>query len=98
MLADEAATSVYAWARHAPEGNPIAVVSNFTPVPRQGYRLPLPAAGKWREIINTDATDYGGSGMGNGGVVEARTGDGGAIFAEITLPPLATVMLELASE
>jgi 1,4-alpha-glucan branching enzyme len=98
LLADEAATSVYAWARHAPEGNPIAVVSNFTPVPRQGYRLPLPAAGKWREIINTDATDYGGSGMGNGGAVEARTGDGGAIFAEITLPPLATVMLELASE
>jgi len=98
LLADEAATSVYAWARHAPEGNPIAVVSNFTPVPRQGYRLPLPAAGKWREIINTDATDYGGSGMGNGGAVEARSGDGGAIFAEITLPPLATVMLELASE
>jgi len=98
LLADEAATSVYAWARHAPEGNPIAVVSNFTPVPRQGYRLPLPVAGQWHEIINTDATDYGGSGMGNGGVVEARTGDGGAIFAEITLPPLATVMLELASE
>ena len=57
--------------RKAPEGNPVAVISNFTPVPREGYRLPLPAAGTWREIINTDAADYGGSGMGNAGAVEA---------------------------
>jgi 1,4-alpha-glucan branching enzyme len=98
LLADEADTSVYAWVRKAPEGNPIAVVSNFTPVPRQGYRLPLPAAGMWREIINTDAKDYGGSGMGNAGAVEARKGEGEAAFAEITLPPLATVMLELVPQ
>ncbi|MBL8578952.1 MAG: 1,4-alpha-glucan branching protein GlgB [Mesorhizobium sp.] len=95
LLADEAETSVYAWVRMAPEGNPIAVVSNFTPVPRKGYRLPLPATGRWREIMNSDAKDYGGSGMGNAGAVEARREDGGAIFAEVTLPPLATVMLEL---
>ena len=45
---------------------------NFTPVPREGYRVPLPKAGKWREVINTDATDYGGSGKGNDGAVVAR--------------------------
>ncbi|MEQ1942212.1 1,4-alpha-glucan branching protein GlgB [Mesorhizobium sp. VNQ89] len=95
LMADEAETSVYAWVRTAPEGNPVAVISNFTPVPRKGYRLPLPATGRWREIINSDAKDYGGSGMGNAGAVEARREDGGAIFAEVTLPPLATIMLEL---
>jgi len=98
LLADEADTSVYAWVRSAPDCNPIAVVSNFTPVPRQGYRLPLPAAGKWREIINTDAKEYGGSGMGNAGAVEAATGEGGATMAVVTLPPLSTVMFELVSE
>ena len=98
LLADEADTSVYAWVRSAPDCNPIAVVSNFTPVPRQGYRLPLPAAGRWREIINTDAKEYGGSGMGNAGAVEAATGEGGATMAVVTLPPLSTVMFELVSE
>jgi 1,4-alpha-glucan branching enzyme len=98
LLADEAQTSVYAWQRNAPDVAPIVVVSNFTPVPREGYRLPLPMAGNWREIINTDARDYGGSGMGNAGVVQARTGEGGAIFAEVTLPPLATIMLEPAGD
>jgi 1,4-alpha-glucan branching enzyme len=98
LLADEADTSVYAWRRSAPEENPIAVVSNFTPVPREGYRLPLPAAGTWREIINTDATVYGGSGMGNAGAVEAHAGGNGEISAAVTLPPLSTVMFELASD
>ncbi|HEY6630937.1 MAG TPA: 1,4-alpha-glucan branching protein GlgB [Rhizobiaceae bacterium] len=98
LLADEADTSVYAWVRNAPGANPVAVVSNFTPVPRQGYRLPLPVAGKWREVINTDAKEYGGSGMGNAGLVQAATGEGGATTAIVTLPPLSTIMLELASE
>ena len=52
-------------------GSPVAVISNFTPVPRDGYRVPLPPAGRWREILNTDAAAYGGSGKGNGGWVEA---------------------------
>ena len=80
--------------RQAPGGNPVAVISNFTPVPRENYRVPLPAAGTWREIMNTDATDYGGSGKGNGGAVEARPAEGGAVSATMLLPPLATIMLE----
>jgi 1,4-alpha-glucan branching enzyme len=93
LIVDDSENSVFAWLRKAPGENPVAVVSNFTPVPRQGYRIPLPHAGAWREIINTDAADYGGSGMGNGGEVEARReGEGGA--ASLTLPPLSTIMLE----
>jgi 1,4-alpha-glucan branching enzyme len=98
LLADEASTSVYAWERKAPDANPVVVIANFTPVPRERYRMPLPAEGRWREIVNTDAGDYGGSGMGNGGTVEARRADDGGIFAEVTLPPLATIMLELVGE
>ena len=97
LIVDDRENSVFAWLRKAPGGNPVAVISNFTPVPRGDYRVPLPHAGIWREIINTDAADYGGSGMGNGGGVEARSGDGG-ISAAMLLPPLATIMLEFAPE
>ena len=62
LVADDADRSIYAWVRKAPGENPVAVVSNMTPVPREGYGLALPAAGRWREILNTDATAYGGSG------------------------------------
>ncbi|HMQ95233.1 MAG TPA: 1,4-alpha-glucan branching protein GlgB [Amaricoccus sp.] len=93
LLADESRTSVYAWIRKAPEAPPVAVIANFTPVPHQGYRVPLPAAGRWREILNTDAAPYGGSGMGNlGGVLAAEDPQG--IAAPVNLPPLATLWLE----
>ncbi|MBL8582517.1 MAG: 1,4-alpha-glucan branching protein GlgB, partial [Rhizobiaceae bacterium] len=98
LIADDKANSVFAWLRKAPGAAPIAVISNFTPTQRDFYRVPLPRAGKWREIVNTDAVDYGGSGKGNGGAVEARANDGGAIFAEMLVPPLATVMLEFSGE
>ncbi|SJM29767.1 1,4-alpha-glucan branching protein GlgB [Mesorhizobium delmotii] len=97
LIVDDSANSVFAWLRSAPGGNPVAVISNFTPVPRDDYRVPLPTAGRWREIINTDATDYGGSGKGNGGAVEARA-EGGGISATMLLPPLSTIMLELAPD
>jgi 1,4-alpha-glucan branching enzyme len=93
MIADDSENSVFAWVRRAGDANPIAVVSNFTPVPRQGYGVPLPRAGRWREILNTDAGAYGGSGTGNLGGVTA-TEDAGRIGAVCTLPPLATLWLE----
>ncbi|TJV38713.1 MAG: hypothetical protein E5Y16_13580, partial [Mesorhizobium sp.] len=61
------------------------------------YRVPLPMAGRWREIINADAADYGGSGKGNGGAVEARA-EAGGISATVLLPPLSTIMLEFAPD
>lgn len=97
LIVDDSANSVFAWLRSAPGGNPVAVISNFTPVPRDNYRVPLPQAGKWREIINTDASDYGGSGKGNGGVVEARA-EGGGISVTMLLPPLSTIMLEFVPD
>ena len=96
LIADDGENSIFAWARFCPGAPPVAVITNFTPVPRENYRVPLPAAGRWREIINTDAEVYGGSGLGNGGTVEAHGGDGGASVT-LVIPPLATIMLEYAS-
>jgi 1,4-alpha-glucan branching enzyme len=89
LIADDAENSVFVWLRKAPGAAPVAVICNMTPVARMPYRVPLPHDGRWREILNSDAHDYWGSGLGNlGGVIAA---DG---RAEVTLPPLATIMLE----
>ncbi len=89
LVVNDAAASVFAWLRKAPGSPPIAVVSNMTPALHSHYRLPLPHDGKWREVLNSDASVYGGSGQGNLGVIEASNG-----AAQIVLPPLATVMFE----
>ncbi|HEX6091920.1 MAG TPA: 1,4-alpha-glucan branching protein GlgB, partial [Dongiaceae bacterium] len=97
LIVDDDANSVYAWLRKSGDGHPpVAVVTNFTPVPRDSYRLPLPKAGRWRELLNTDATNYGGSGRGNLGAITARAepSHGQPASAEISLPPMATVMFE----
>jgi 1,4-alpha-glucan branching enzyme len=69
-------------------------VSNMTPVPRKGYRLPVPDAGHWRELLNTDAACYGGSNLGNGGGVVAQPSPEGAELF-LFVPPLATIILAL---
>ncbi len=75
----------------------MAVISNFTPVRRDNYRVPLPNAGTWREIMNTDAGFYGGTGAGNFGRVLAAD-SGGGVAAQVTLPPLATLYFEFDPE
>jgi 1,4-alpha-glucan branching enzyme len=94
----DAANSVVAFVRRAPAAPPVLVVCNYTPVPRQQYRIGVPRAGRWREVLNSDAAAYGGSGMGNyGGVdsvpVEAH---GHAQSIVLTLPPLGVLYLEPA--
>ena len=89
LIVDDSANSVFAWLRKAPGAAPIAIVSSMTPAVREGYRVPLPHDGTWKEVLNSDAAIYGGSGVGNMGAIEAS---GGA--AHLTLPPLATVMFE----
>ncbi|HYE51476.1 MAG TPA: alpha amylase C-terminal domain-containing protein, partial [Azospirillaceae bacterium] len=88
--------SVLAYARLGKRPGSVAVtVASFTPVPRQGYRVGLPEAGRWVERLNSDAQAYGGSGVGaTGGAVEAEDvpWDGQPYSMEITLPPLATVV------
>jgi 1,4-alpha-glucan branching enzyme len=96
LVVDDHENSVFAWLRKAPDAQPVAVISNFTPVPRHDYHVPLPTAGRWREIVNTDAQDYGGSGVGNAGVVTAVQ-DGKGIGAKVLLPPLATIFLQYDS-
>jgi 1,4-alpha-glucan branching enzyme len=96
-ILDDSEQSVFAFVRLDPSGEapPVLCVSNFTPVPRHGYRVGVPRAGRWREVVNTDAGAYGGSGAGNGGDVWAEAGEHGNFPASIalTLPPLATLIL-----
>ena len=74
----------------------ILAVSNFTPVTRQRYRIGVPAAGFWREIFNSDATEYGGSGQGNQGGRQSEPipCHGRKHSLNLTIPPLATVYLK----
>ncbi|WP_295633616.1 1,4-alpha-glucan branching protein GlgB [Novosphingobium sp.] len=89
LIVDDAANSVFAWLRKAPDANPVMIVSNMTPVQRDFYRVPLPHDGVWREVLNSDAAIYGGSGTGNLGQVTASGGE-----AEMVLPGLSTMMFE----
>jgi len=74
---------------------PVLVVCNFTPVPRENYRIGVPKGGRWTERINTDSADYGGSGVGNGGAIKAKAKSwhGRSHSLELTLPPLSTLIL-----
>ena len=79
----------------------LLVVLNFTPVPRQGYRIGLPAAGNYRECFNSDSSYYGGSNVGNGAgplLAEARSWMGRPYSVELTLPPLGAIVLERLPE
>ena len=97
LIVDDAENSVFAWVRRAPGGDPVVVIANMTPAVRHFYRVPMPhhpdgEGGFWAEILNTDATLYGGSGQGNLGRV-AALGEGAESHVVVTLPPLATLML-----
>ena len=86
-----------AYLRRGEEGTaPVVVVCNFTPAPREGYRIGLPEPGRWVERLNSDSVHYGGSGMGNLGAVESEPTPwhDRPHSVELTLPPLATVVLE----
>ena len=96
LEADDANASVYAWLRLGRDGDaPVAVVCNLTPVERPGYALGLPQAGRWREVMNTDAAIYGGGNRGNMGAVvaEGPPRHGQPVSAIVTLPPLSVVFL-----
>jgi 1,4-alpha-glucan branching enzyme len=91
--------SVLSFIRKADDGERFVVaISNFTPVPRHGYRIGVARPGYYREILNTDSRFYGGSDVGNtGGGVQAEDlpAHGRPCSLSLTLPPLATVYLEL---
>ena len=94
IVVNDDAQSVLAFLRMGEADDPpVAVVCNFTPEVRNAYRIGLPLAGRWREALNTDAQDYGGSNVGNLGrvVAEPRPLHGLPASAALTLPPLATL-------
>jgi 1,4-alpha-glucan branching enzyme len=96
LISDDAENSVIAWARRGESDDDLVlVISNFTPVPRDGYRIGVPLPGFYREVVNTDAEMYGGSNVGNlGGVVAEETeSHGQPCSVTLTLPPLGTIML-----
>jgi 1,4-alpha-glucan branching enzyme len=92
--------SVLSFLRRSADGSDAAVViCNFTPVVRHGYRVGVPFAGAYDEILNTDSTHYGGSDVGNSGRVEAEAvpEHGQPCSLSLTLPPLATLVLRPAA-
>ena len=97
VAADDVDASVFAFLRKPREGGaPMLVVSNMTPVPRSNYLLGVPLDGQWLERINSDAREFGGSGWGNLGGVEASPvpAHGRPYSVCLSLPPLSTLILE----
>ncbi len=97
----DAASSVISFLRKNSGGDEILLaVLNFTPVPRHNYRVGVPAGGFWTEVLNSDAPEFGGSGQGNLGGLEAAPF--GWNFQShslmLTLPPLAAVVLRAPNE
>jgi 1,4-alpha-glucan branching enzyme len=84
---------VFSLARFDRAGRALVAVSNFTPVVRENYALGVPASGSYVEVLNTDAVEYGGSGVGNLGEVDAtdEPRDWLPATMRLRLPPLATI-------
>jgi len=95
--ANDADSSVISFLRRGRSPNDvILVVANFTPVVRHGYRVGVPQGGFWKELLNSDAKEYGGSGVGNLGGKEADPVPchGRPFSLELVLPPLAVIFLK----
>jgi 1,4-alpha-glucan branching enzyme len=92
----DAAHSVLSFLRRGESGSTIVAVCNFTPVPHHNYRVGVPAGGFWREVLNSDASGYGGSGQGNLGGLEAApiAAAGRSHSINATLPPLSIVVFK----
>nr|WP_040260606.1 alpha amylase C-terminal domain-containing protein [Pseudomonas massiliensis] len=96
VIGDDAVNSVFAWLRWSRQGEPLLVVANFTPVPREEYRIGVPVPGLWHEVFNSDSETYAGSNVGNGGGVAAEEipGHGQSFSVNLKLPPLGVLILK----
>ena len=93
LIMHDAERSAFAWLRKGEkESDRCAIVINFTPQVLKDYRVPVPFAGRWREVLNSDAAIYGGSNVGNEGAVTALVTRGLAEL-NIVVPPLAAIFL-----
>ncbi len=91
--ADNSAENVFSWLRWDAHGGCMAIAVNLSPVPRPDHQLELPRPGQWREVLNTDSSRYGGTDLGNAGMVTATPSPEGRAHATIMLPPLAACYL-----
>ena len=93
--ANDAGRNTFSFVRRGTDGRDLVCVANFAATPHEGYRLGLPSHGVWEEVLNTDAQSYAGSGVGNLGAVNAVEGEwsGQPAYADLVVPPLATVWL-----
>ena len=93
--ANNADANSFSFVRRGDDGQPVVCVANLSPVPLYDVRLGLPQPGPWREILNTDSEIYGGSNVGNLGVIHASdfASHGQPASAELTIPPLGVVWL-----
>ena len=92
---NDGAHNVLSFIRWDHQGNPLVCIANFAGAPHQEFRLGMPWAGEWVEALNTDAAEFGGSGVGNLGVVHAVEGacNGQPASATLTVPPLGVLYL-----
>ena len=86
LVNNDGAANVVAFTRWDDHSSPLVSVTNFSPVPHESYQLPFPTSGTWTEILNTDDSAYGGSGVRNDQVVVSESQ-----IATLRIPPLATV-------
>jgi 1,4-alpha-glucan branching enzyme len=95
LVGDDAANNVFAYERVGAQGQVLVCVVNFSAVPHEGYRIGLCCPGWWCEVLNTDAPEYGGTGVGNLGAIEATNepSHGRVASAALRLPPLGAVWL-----
>jgi 1,4-alpha-glucan branching enzyme len=93
--ANDSAGNVLSFLREGEDGSMLACVANFSGSPHQDYRIGLPSAGAWREVVNTDAEVYGGSGWGNQGEITAgaKPWHGRPASALVQLPPAGVIWL-----
>ena len=96
LIGDDRANSVYAWLRRGKVGPPLLVVHNFTPVPRDDYRIGVPLPGRWQVLLNSDAMEYAGSGAGSHDPLESEEipEHGEAQSLRLGLPPLGCLILK----
>jgi 1,4-alpha-glucan branching enzyme len=94
LVGNDAASNVLAFTRWDDAGNPLVCITNFSPVPHEFYRLPMPKAGTWREVLNTDDLSYGGSGVINQPV---EVSEGSDLIITLRVAPLATLWLALSA-
>lgn len=97
LVGDDSTGNTLAYLRWSANGTPLISVTNFSPVPHERYRLPLPITGDWREVLNTDDLRYGGSGVINSEIKTlAEPINGSAASALVRIPPLGTVWFALS--